>query len=322
MKRNLLLLFCIIAFCLTGCTAVEEKKIEKKEFMLDTFVTISLFEGGDVAVLEEAFALIDAYEQKLSKKIETSEVARLNQSKSAVVSTDLQLILDKAVFFSAQSGGAFDITIEPVMKLWNFTASDPVLPTAAAIAEALDATGANKLHVEGNKVTLDGDAQIDLGGVAKGYIADRVRDFLVEKGVRSAIINLGGNVVLIGDHAGKKFSVGVADPLQPDEILCIIEASDCSVVTSGIYQRQFVQDGVSYHHVLDPKTGYPANNELSAVTVVSPKSVDGDALSTACLVLGPAGAAALAAQFDDTTVLLVDRAGNILPQSTVRVPAA
>ena len=198
-------------------------------------------------------------------------------------------LLKRGIEYSRETGGKFNIAIEPLTSLWNFSSATPKVPADNDIKEALGHLDYSKIVIEGNHVTLpDTSYGVDLGAIAKGYIADKVKEYLLGKGVKSALINLGGNVLLVGSKPdGSDFAVGLQDPLgNRNEYKEVVKTSDLSVVTSGTYERNFTEGGKTYHHILDPSTGYPYENDLVAVTIISKTSVEGDALSTSCFALG------------------------------------
>lgn len=205
------------------------------------------------------------------------------------ISEDLATLLSKGLSITRESDGAFDIAIAPLTSLWDFTAEDPKVPDDADIQKALPLCSSTGVTIDGQDITLPSDdIQFDVGAIAKGYIADRLKDFLVKKGVNSAIINLGGNVLCIGSKPdGTPFKVGIQKPFADrNETEAVMDITGKSVVSSGIYERCFKQDGKLYHHILNPQTGYPYDNGLISVTIISDQSVDGDALSTTCFALG------------------------------------
>lgn len=205
------------------------------------------------------------------------------------ISKDLAALLSKGLTITRESDSAFDIAIAPLTSLWDFTAEDPKVPDDAAIQKALPLCNSTGVTIDGQDITLPSDdIQFDVGAIAKGYIADRLKDFLVKKGVNNAIINLGGNVLCIGSKPdGTPFKVGIQKPFADrNETEAVMDITGKSVVSSGIYERCFKQDGKLYHHILNPKTGYPYDNGLISVTIISDQSVDGDALSTTCFALG------------------------------------
>lgn len=280
---------------LGGCRA-EKKSTEplrKSDFLLNTFVTITLYDEKEEALLEEAIKLCRDNEQKLSKTIEGSEIYALNHREAGVremeVSASTAELIREGLAFSDSSAGAFDITVEPLSSLWNFTGDEKKVPEEEAIQEAARRVDYRKVSVEGNTVYFaDDDTTIELGAIAKGYIADQVKHYLQSQGVESGLIDLGGNILCIGSRPdGTPFKIGLQKPYYDrKETIAVLNITDQSVVTSGVYERCFEQDGVNYHHLLDPKTGYPYDNGLLSVTIVSERSVDGDGLSTTCFSLG------------------------------------
>jgi thiamine biosynthesis lipoprotein len=265
--------------------------IHKNNFQLNTEITITLYDSTDETIIDGCFDLIDSYEQLYSRTISTSEIYRINNSSGTVegLSKDTIDIIQKSLKYSELSQGAFDITVEPVTSLWNFGQENQRLPSQEEITMGLKSVGYQNLVVSDNSVTLLKDNMgIDLGAVAKGYIADKVKEYLLSRGVHSAIINLGGNVLCVGGKPdGSAFKIGIQKPFEDrSETVAIMNLSDVSVVSSGIYERYFEQDGVLYHHILDPSTGYPYDNELISVTIISDSSTDGDCLSTTCFALG------------------------------------
>lgn len=272
-----------------GCAAAEP--LSRQMFMLDTTISIALYDTDDEAILDGAFELCGEYEALLSRTIPTSDVYRINAADGAPVevSDATAELIALALDYAQLSGGAFDPTIEPLTALWDITSESPHVPQADAIAQALALVDWTKVRVDGNTVTLEPGMGIDLGGIAKGYIADRIRDYLTDCGVTSALINLGGNVLAVGDKPdGSQFTVGVRKPFgaSQTDIIGAYRVCDMSVVTSGIYERYFEQDGTLYHHILDSATGYPVANDIYSVTILSPNSTEGDVLSTVCFALG------------------------------------
>ncbi len=277
----------------TGCG---DKELSKTDFALNTSCTITIYgmSGSDgEAVLDDAFKEIRRYENMLSRTVEGSDVCNINNAggEPVEVSDDTIAVLKLSIEMGDISDGRFDITVGRLTELWNFTGDDPHVPEQDAIDEAVKSVGYRNIEIEGSTVTLaDPGAAVDLGGVAKGYIADRITDFLEEKGVSSAVINLGGNVVAMGSKGdGSPWNIGIERPYSDrTEVIGSVESSDETVVTSGTYERKFEENGVLYHHVLDPATGYPAQTDLESVTLTAKRgnSAFCDGLSTACLILG------------------------------------
>lgn len=283
MKRIAALLFLIL---LLSCRT--ETAHSAAGFACDTVVTITAYAPQET--VDEALRLCSDYEAVLSKTAAGSDVDRLNRANGEPVEVhpETAALLSLAAEIGKASEGAFDVSIAPASALWDFNAGTPTLPDETALLAACERIDYRNLVIDGNTVTLKNGAEIDLGGIAKGYIADCVADFLKEQGVTSACINMGGNVVLIGAKPnGSLWTVGVRDPNgTPEQSEEVLTLSDAAVVTSGIYERGFDLDGVRYHHILDPKTGMPVQNGLASVTIVGTQSALCDALSTACFVLG------------------------------------
>lgn len=271
----------------------QTEPISRSEFLLNTFVTVTLYDSDDSEILDQCMALVKEYESRLSKTITSSEISRMNhrrpEENSFPLSKDVADLIRTGLHYSSLSGGDFDITVEPLSSLWDFTSGTAVIPPAAAIEDAISRTGWQKLKLEGDTLTfLSPDTTLDLGAIAKGFIADRLKEYLKSCGVKSAIINLGGNVLCVGAKPdGAPFSIGLQKPFSTySETIANLAIDDRSVVSSGVYERHFELDGKNYHHILNPKTGYPYDNGLVSVTIVSDRSVDGDALSTTCFSLG------------------------------------
>lgn len=277
---------------LCGCSAVPEKN-SVVGFHMDTVITLTGYCSEEL--LSQAMELCAEYEKLLSRTVEDSDVWNINHSNGTpvTVSDSTAELIALSLEICEKSGGALDITIAPAVELWDFTSGDKVLPDAQVLAMAADRVDYTRVSIDGNAVTLPEDMEIDLGAVAKGYIADKVADFLREKGVESAVLNFGGNVIAIGGKPdGSMWNIGIQDPELPTgDSIAVLGVKDSSVVTSGVYQRGFELDGVWYHHILDAATGWPVDNGVASVTIISDRSALGDALSTACFVLGNEGLA-------------------------------
>ena len=292
MKYRYGLLAIVIAVMLLcgGCSAEKEvPKVSEVGFYLDTVITLTAYTEND-QLLKDAMEDCGRYEKLLSRTIEGSDVWRINHAKGepVEVSDDTAAILRCAAWISEKSGGAFDISIAPASTMWDFTSGETVLPDAEELAEAATRVDYTQVRLEGNTVTLPEGMMIDLGGIAKGYIADRVKAYLEERGIEHAILSFGGNIVAIGKKPdGTDWKVGIQDIDKPTgEYMLVAANRGGSTVTSGIYERGFELDGVYYHHLLNPKTGWPEQNELASVTILSESSMEGDGLATAAFILG------------------------------------
>ena len=303
MKKITSLSMAIICLLLIGCNE-KPKNLKSSRFMLDTIVTLDI--NCDQKTLEEAFLLCEKYENLLSKTRKNSDVYKLNNADDYItVSKDTIKIIKRSVYFSGLSGGLFDITICPVTNLWDFEGT--TLPDRKEIEEAIKNVNYERIKTDGEKVFLDG-TEIDLGGIAKGYIADKLLQFFKEKNVTDGIINLGGNVIVFGN---KEKSVGIAKPFSENEIVAKVKLKNKSIVTSGTYERFIDIDGKIYHHILDPKTGYSCETDLNSATVIGDTSLDLDALSTICILLGKEKATKLIEQTENTEAVFIDKQGKL-----------
>ena len=321
MKRFLSALAALGAATLlfSGCSAPEP--LSKTEFFMDTVCTITLYDTTDESLLGKTFELCKKYEALFSRTVETSDISRINKTGDGTVEVDPETaeLLKTALEYSERTGGKFDVTVGRLTSLWDFKSESPVLPAPDKIDSALQHTGYRNLFVDGNTVTVRNGVQVDLGGIAKGYIGDRCAAFLKENGVERAIINLGGNVLVLGSKDGSTpWTVGIQRPFADrNEIIGSVQVSDYSVATSGIYERFFEKDGVIYHHILDPEIGYPVSNELESVTILSRSSATADALSTSAFLLGRDKALKLVESLPDTEAIFIDSAGQVTVTSGI-----
>lgn len=302
----------LIAALGAACGKTPEAPLSRSGFFLDTAVTLSLYHARDAAVLDAAFQRISTWEALFSRTLEGSDVWNINRAagQAAAVSPDTLALIRIALSFAEKTDGALDITIAPVSTLWDFTAESPRPPDAQALREAAAHVNWRGVLCKENTVQLADPAMaLDLGAVAKGYIADRLAAWLREQGVTSALLDLGGNIYALGGKDGGDFTVGIRDPADRGRLAATVRVRDTSVVTSGIYERNFTLDGTLYHHILDPSTGLPVDNGLASVTILSEQSVYGDALSTACFVLGEEKGMALIESLPDTEALFICRDG-------------
>ncbi len=300
---------------LTGCG--RRQPVSADGFLLNTYVSVKLYDG-DLSDAQAALDLCRDYEKLFSRTDPSSQLCRLNRREIASVDPELAQVIQLGLDYSRLSGGAFDVTMGSVTELWDFSSQEPFLPDQADIAQALTHAGWEKVSVEGNTVLFsDPETKLDLGAIAKGYIADRMAEELQNRGVSSAILDLGGNLYCLGTKpGGKSFQVGVQYPyLDRSQVLGTLPAADQSVVTSGVYERYIQVDGREYHHILDTTTGWPVENGLVSVTILSDRSADGDALSTACFALGLEEGLALVEALDGVEALFVTEDLAVHPSS-------
>ena len=333
-----------------GQNAASNQGISKTGFFLDTVCSITIYgladQDGKLAdmtdeelekecylIITDAFKLCSEYENMLSKTIETSDIARINnaEGKAVTVSDETIEVLKKGLEFGRLSGGAFDITIGKATDLWDFHDNAEtgheggVVPAEKDLRDAISHVNYENIKIEGNGVSLtDPETEINLGGIAKGYIADKAAEYLEERGVVSAIVDLGGNIVAIGgktsqiaasgDTQETDFKIGIKDPLSSSGgLLELIPCKNKTVVTSGTYERYFEKDGVKYHHILDVNTGYPVDTDVLSVTIIADrgKSADCDGLSTTCLALGMEKGMELVKSLEGFEALFVDTNGKV-----------
>lgn len=314
LKNILIFVFCAaIVWLSTGCSltnspdepantpgssgipqpgVAEQKEGERTSvvgFYLDTVITLTAYDISREK-LSEILKECEYYEGLLSRTIEGSDVWRINHAdgEPVKVSSHTLNIIKTALKVSEQSGGAFDITIYPASSLWDFKSENPSLPDEAELEAASQKIDYTKISLNGDLVTLPKGMGIDLGSIAKGYVADELAAICRENGIEHAILNLGGNVIVIGNKPdGSPWRVGIRDPDGDEQTyIAAVEAVDCTVVTSGIYERGFMLNNVRYHHLLNPRTGWPAKNNIASTTIKTDSSMLADALSTACFVLG------------------------------------
>ena len=307
----------LLVICLTSCGLFHgnsTEKYTKTAFLLDTVVSVTVYDEEQSGIIDECLEAVRRYEKLFSRTDPDSELYALNACDSMAVSDELLEVIETALYYCSLSGGHFDITMGAVSEMYGFSSSSPALPSAADISGALSHSGYEKISIDGSVVTLeDPEAVIDLGAIAKGYIADRLAEMLLSAGVESAIIDLGGNILCVGSKPdGSDFTVGIQYPYgDSSTTITTAHLSGMSVVTSGVYQRYFEADGKTYHHILDPDTGYPVENGLLSVSIISEKSVDCDALSTSVFALGLEDGMALVDSLEGVWAVFVDKDFNV-----------
>lgn len=318
-----LLIMIILITMLPGCSNNKApiEPLSRTEFMMDTVMSIRIFDKNNKKILDKAFERLEEIENKMSATIESSEVNKINNNagiEPVKVSPDTYFVLKEAKEHAEVSMGAYDPTIGPLVKLWNIQTEDvnrDWIPGLEDIEEIKDLVDYNKLELlEDNMVFLkEKDMRLDLGGIVKGYATDEVRRILHENGVNKAIIDLGGNIYAHGIKAeGIPWNIGVRDPFNVNgEHLGIIEIEDKSIVTSGDYERFFELEGQRYHHIIDAETGYPSNNEVRGVTIIADRSIDGDALSTTMFILGVDKGVELADSMEGIDVVFITKDKSI-----------
>lgn len=317
MKKALTALILCLALCLSGCQSKAEVQSQSRViFYFDTVVTVNVY-TDDTRVLDEMEAECLRYEKLLSKTIEGSDVWNINHANGerVAVSPETRELIGKAQEFALLSDGRFDITVEPCVALWDFTGENiGVLPDADELAAAAEKVDWTKIDMNEEGVLLPEGMSIDLGAIAKGYISDRIADFLAENGVESALLNVGGNIRTLGVKPdGSDWRIGIQDPegVRDQSIIGLVTTGDGAVVTSGIYERGFTLDGVVYHHILDPNTGWSVQNELAGVSIVTKEACTADALSTTVFTMGLEEGTKFIESLEDVDAIFVTRDGEV-----------
>jgi len=279
----------------TGCGKKKSSEpVSKTNIFMGTVCTIKIYDNPKEEYFQDTFNLINDIESKMSINVEDSELIRVNNQagKSKVkVSDDTFFVIQKGLEYSAISAGKFDITIGPLVDLWSIGFDNQKVPKEEEIKEKIEFIDYKDLVLdqETKEVYLNKEGMmIDLGAIAKGYTADAIKETLLKNNVKKAIINMGGNVLLVGSNIGNEdFKIGIQDPVSnKGNYVGIVSIKDKSIVTSGIYERYIEQDGKRYHHLLNPFKGYPWENDIAGVSIISDKSIDGDALSTTVFSMG------------------------------------
>ena len=315
----------LLLLCLVGCTP-QPKSYTADFFAMDTFMSITAYGESEQVVQDTAVQLeqrINALEPALSRTREDSDLYRLNHADGAVceVSEDTYAAIEAAVQFAEWTGGAFDPTMAPLTDLWGINTDNAHVPAQAEIDAALTHVGYQNIELLGNnQVRLLNGAQLDLGGIGKGFATDAAAAML--DGTQGVLATLGGNIGAYGENPNRdsgNWVVGIADPDDNAAFIATVEVRGLSVVTSGDYERYFEQDGKRYHHIFDPVTGYPADSGLRSVTVIDESSTRADALTTALFVMGLEEGMAFCGQNDiaavfvtaDKQVHVTDKVGEV-----------
>lgn len=323
-KYVALLLACLLMLSAAGCgqePAAQQETVSKTTMLLDTVIEITLYDWTDASTIDLAFAEIQRLEDILSVEQEGSDLDRLAKAAGkdwVEIAPETEEVLRQSKEYAALSQGYFDVTIGPLVDLWNIHDGQGHVPTQEELDAVLPLIGSDDLLIEDGRAYLAREGMIaNLGAIAKGYIADQVKDLLVTQGVEHAVLNLGRNILLIGGKTEtQNFTVGIQDPNSAEgELADVVSANGKSVVTSGIDQRYFTYEGKTYHHILDPFTGFPADNGLASVTILSDTSTQGDALSTSCFLLGQEKGLALIESLENVEALFITTDGQLISSS-------
>ena len=308
-----------------GCAGplAETAPAVRELFAMDTYMTLTCYGENAERALDAAEAEIRRLDALLSTGSEDSEVSRLNRDGGGPLSEDTAALMEAALSAYEDTDGAFDITILPLMELWGFPSGVLHVPSDAELEEALAVTGSGRISVANGVLTMEQGTMIDLGGIAKGYASGRLMEIFRSFGVEHAIVSLGGNVQCLGDRPdGSLWRCGIRAPgddvlrADSDGLAGVLTVRDRAVITSGSYERRLTDEAArrTYHHILDPSTGCPAETGLASVTIVCGDGTLADALSTACFVMGPEGAEAFWRERSGSFDMIL-----ILTDGTIRV---
>ena len=276
---------------LSKASDLEKSEASESEiFALDTAITLKVYGSKRAQVLKKLEDKINELDEVLSTGKETSEVSRLNRSGVAVLSPTVANLIKRSLGIYKKTDGLFDITIYPLMELWGFPTKNYRVPSEKEIEEKLKLVGSDKIdfNEETRKISFKNKGmEIDFGGIGKGYITDELVKILTDEKVESAIINLGGNVFGFRKKPdGSLWNIAIRDPNEPDKYMAAIRLEDRAVITSGGYERYFEENGIIYHHILDPRTGKPSDSGLKSVSIISKDGTLADALSTSLFIMG------------------------------------
>lgn len=312
-KIAVLLLVCLFLF--TACTGKRADPQVGTLFALDTVVNYIVY-GGDMG--EYTSAELARYEELFSAKTEDSEIARVNSAggRPVRVSDEVMELVLSALDISEKCEGSFDITVLPLVKAWGINSDNPRVPAPSELQQLLSLVDFRQVRAEGEQLQLTEGMGIDLGAIAKGYIAQSIIEGWQKQGIASGLISVGGNVHVTGPKPdGSPWVVGIQDPFKPGEptaFIGVVSMESGAAVTAGDYRRFSDIDGQIYHHIIDPKTGYPAQSGLKSVTVFCEDGARADALSTALFVMGEQGAYDFHGKYGGFEYLLVTENGDIV----------
>lgn len=309
--RSFMIPVLILVLCSCGA-----KPAKKQIFSMDTVMDMTVYAKNGEELLDGAADKIFRLNTLLDRNNRESEVAKLNQAGGGKLSPELRDLLQIAAKVYKESNGCFDLTVAPLVELWGFYDKEYHVPADTELTKALNRVGFDKVSL-GDSIKLNG-TELDFGGIAKGYAADVVVQYFREQNVKSALLSLGGNVYAMGTKPdGTKWRIAIADPKNPQQSAAEVQVENKAVITSGIYQRNFEQDGILYHHILNPKTGKNPENSLASVTVIGEQSALCDALSTAFFVMGMDQAVQYLDQHEGLDAVFIDREDRIFITSGI-----
>ncbi|NPV45184.1 MAG: FAD:protein FMN transferase [Firmicutes bacterium] len=312
-------MFVMLVLSSCGQNQENNKSVSQNRFLLGTIITVQIYDKASDKLFDEIFNRLKEIENKMTINEKNSEIMLVNSNagtKFTKVSDDTFYVVEKGKYFSELSGGRFDISIGPLVKLWNIGTEGAEIPDRRQIEEKKSLVDYNGVLLNSEKKSImlkKTGMMLDLGGIAKGYAADEVAKILKENNIKHAIINLGGNVLAYGSKPdGSEWRIGIQNPFSSrGDYVGIVNVINKQVVTSGIYERYFEAKGKIYHHILDPETGYPVENNLVSVTVIADKGIDADSLSTSAFAMGLENGFNLIEGLDNTEAVFITNDSKI-----------
>lgn len=289
-----------------------QDEAEKELFAMDTYMTLTAYGEHAQDAVDAAAEEITRLDAMLSTGSTDSEIGQVNETGSGTLSEEAGYLVKRSLELYQETDGVFDIAIYPIMQAWGFTDQNYQVPSEETLQGLLPLTDASKIQYDQDTREISFDQEgmkIDLGGIAKGYTSARIMDIYREHGIESGMVNLGGNVQVLGGKTdGSSWRVAIQSPDDESEYLGVLETKDRAVITSGGYERYFEQDGKTWHHIIDPSTGYPAESGLTSVTIVSKDGTLADGLSTSLFIMGEEKAVAFWREHEDEfdAILLSD----------------
>lgn len=301
-----------LAGLLSGCA--DRNGVSGVVFAMDTAMSLTVYGKNAEAALAECETEIKRLDMLFSATNPESDIARINSGAGGFVEVSQETadIVRQSVALSELTGGAFDITVYPLVLEWGFFSKDYKVPDGETISELLGEVGSSRIEVDGNRVKIEAGQKIELGAVAKGYLTDRISEILESHEIKRANISLGGNILVVGRRPDNNlWRIGLQDPSNPETHFGVLEAENTAAVTSGDYQRYFEEDGVRYHHIIDPSSGYPAASGIRSVMIVTDNGIEADAFSTAVFVMGRERATAFWREQGGFEMVLVENDGGV-----------
>jgi len=298
-----------------ACNQPENDLVRRTQFIMGTLVEITVRnQQNPHKIIDQAFEEMTRLEKLMSRKIPASEISKINAQPSGApvsVSSEVLEVIERGIYWGQRSGGMLDISIDPLQKLWRFDEKHKAVPAQEDLAAAVSRVNFLDIEIADRTVKLKkAGMSLNLGAIAKGYAVDRALSVLTQAGLKNALVNAGGDLAAIGGPKdGQPWKIGLQHPRKPEAVIAELNLSGEAVATSGDYQKYFIRDGTRYHHILNPRTGWPAAEMISA-TVIAKNTMDADALATAVFVLGVQKGLALIEKTPEVEALLVTSSGK------------